>query len=896
MRRLRGIAAQLGLGAAAAIVLAAAPAAQAEPALPPGFQDSVVFEDLQEPTALRFSPDGRVFIAEKSGEILLFDNLGDETPTVFADLRPQVYDTRDRGLLSLALDPDFPTSPYVYALYTFDHVLGEDAPGAFPRWGEPPDYEGDPNPCPGLSGGDVDACPVSGRLVRLTVEGDHAAEEGGAPLEDVLVEDWCQQNSSHSIGDLEFGPEGALFASGGDGASFTTADYGQFGWPHKNQCGDARGAVGEELEPPDAEGGALRSQDVRTLADPTGLDGSVIRVNPATGAGLPDNPFASSLDPNARRIVGFGFRNPFRLAINDETDEIYVNNVGGGPIEEIDRLSTTPSPALNSGWPCFEGMGPNLEYELLGLDACESLYEAPGSTSQPFFSYSHYTGVTPEDENCPTANGSAISGSTFYEGASFPSSYQGAFFFADAVFGCIYLMFPDEHGRPDPSTVVPFLTDGGLYPGVDIQVGPGGDLYYVQLFGAGYGPGSVHRISYFSGNQPPVARLTASPKWGPAPLEAEFVATGSTDADGEGLLYEWDLDDDGVYEAPTASGEESENFSDSQNHRVAVRVSDEQGASSVARVTVYPGDTPPDPVIVNPVEDGSSGKALLEWGVGQPIDFDGEAEDDEDGPLAATSFDWSTRLYHCPSGPESCHAHPLQAFPSVDAATLIAPDHDYPSHIELTLTATDSRGLSATTAIEIYPRTVELEIASLPLGVTLTAGPLTGPGPFTLTSIEGSKVTLVAPKKAQLGPLHYDFEGWSDEGSRVHTIVANAPGQYTAAYVVDPERGPPKEEPKLNDPKPDRRRVVFSRRPSKRSEGRAAHFAFRLDGHRGGFRCRLDSGRFQPCRSPRVYRHLTLGWHAFRVQAVGADGTAVSRVAVFRWRVLPSPSRVALTR
>ena len=39
--------------------------------------------------------------------------------------------------------------------------------------------------------------------------------------EDVLVEDWCQQFSSHSIGDLQFGPEGALYASGGEGASFS---------------------------------------------------------------------------------------------------------------------------------------------------------------------------------------------------------------------------------------------------------------------------------------------------------------------------------------------------------------------------------------------------------------------------------------------------------------------------------------------------------------------------------------------------------------------------------------------------------------------------------------------------------------------------------------------------
>ena len=55
--------------------------------------------------------------------------------------------------------------------------------------------------------------------------------------EQVLISDWCQQFPSHSIGDLQFGPDGALYVSGGDGASFNATDYGQFGSP-VNPCGD----------------------------------------------------------------------------------------------------------------------------------------------------------------------------------------------------------------------------------------------------------------------------------------------------------------------------------------------------------------------------------------------------------------------------------------------------------------------------------------------------------------------------------------------------------------------------------------------------------------------------------------------------------------------------------
>ena len=72
-----------------------------------------------------------MFVAEKSGLIKVFDSLSDTTPTVFADLRTNVHNFWDRGLLGLALHPNFPTQPYVYVLYTHDAPIG----GTAPRWG-----------------------------------------------------------------------------------------------------------------------------------------------------------------------------------------------------------------------------------------------------------------------------------------------------------------------------------------------------------------------------------------------------------------------------------------------------------------------------------------------------------------------------------------------------------------------------------------------------------------------------------------------------------------------------------------------------------------------------------------------------------------------------------------
>src|SRR3954468_20236459 len=87
------------------------PAATAElvqaAAIPPGFTESIAFSGLDAPTAVRFASDGRVVVAEKSGLVKVFDSLSDATPTVIADLRTEVHDYWDRGLLGIALDPNF---------------------------------------------------------------------------------------------------------------------------------------------------------------------------------------------------------------------------------------------------------------------------------------------------------------------------------------------------------------------------------------------------------------------------------------------------------------------------------------------------------------------------------------------------------------------------------------------------------------------------------------------------------------------------------------------------------------------------------------------------------------------------------------------------------------------
>ena len=263
-------------------------------ALPTGFQETVVFSGLTNPSAIGSSLRmRRVFVAEKGGRIKVFDGLMDSSPDVFADLSANVQllgsrDARVRARSRLHQQAAVCACPL--HLRCGDRRVAADV------------GDGCPNP-PGATGGWV-----CGQWPPLAADGVGNFMTGA---EQVLINDWCQQYPSHSIGALGFGADGALYVSGGDGASFNFTDWGQDGSP-LNPCGDPPGGIGAALSPPSAEGGALRSQDLRTSSDPATLDGAILRVNPDTGQALPTNPNAASGDANARRIVAYGLRNPFR--------------------------------------------------------------------------------------------------------------------------------------------------------------------------------------------------------------------------------------------------------------------------------------------------------------------------------------------------------------------------------------------------------------------------------------------------------------------------------------------------------------------------------------------------------------------------------------------------------
>jgi len=734
----------------------AASVADAEP--PSGFQESVVFSGLSNPTAVRFSPDGRVFVAQKNGVIKVFDDLEDSTPTIFANLTEEVYNFWDRGLLGMALDPDFPDQPYVYVLYARDALPG----GSVPRWGT-----GTPNDsCPTPPGPTADGCVITGQLSRLTASGDTMSAE--TPL----ITGWCQQFPSHSIGSLAFGPEGALYASGGEGANFNAADWGQFGDP-VNPCDDPPGGSGGEMLLPVAEGGALRSQDVRTTGDPTGLSGALLRIDPQTGAGLPDNPFALSPDPNAQRIVAYGLRNPFRFALRPGSDEVWLGDVGQGTWEEIDRVADpSDSTADNFGWPCYEGGdGASARmpaWDALDINLCETLYNPSDSgVVAPYYAYEHEEAVV-EGESCE-AGSSSITGLAFYTSGPFPNKYNGALFFTDQARNCLWAMLPGEDGLPDPEAIETF--DPGAPHAVDLELGPDGALYYADL-----DDGQIRRISHIDGNQPPVAKAEATPDNGNSPLVVQLDAAGSTDADGDTLSYAWDLDEDGEFDDSTEASPSHE-YVEPGVHVASVRVSDPDGAEDTDSVSIQVDNTPPTATIEAPL-------ASLTWAVGDEVEFFATATDPQDGDLPDAAFEWEIVVNHCPS---NCHQHVIEEVSEAASGHFFAPDHEYPSSLTLNLTVTDSGGLSDTDSVTIQPKTVALTLQSVPPGLSLIVNDKQVVAPAIQTVIEGSLNTVSAPTPQIFAGASYSFVGpWSDGGAATHLVLADQSRTLTASYATPP--------------------------------------------------------------------------------------------------------------
>jgi glucose/arabinose dehydrogenase/PKD repeat protein len=675
--------------AVVAVLVAAGPARAA--VLPTGFAEELV-ANVAGPTSLAFTPDGRMLIGSQRGQLLVYRDGQVLTPPAL-DLSGRICSNSERGLLGIAVDPAFESNRSIFLYYTFNKS----------------------NSCVTQS----PTGPVN-RVSRFVLGDDNSIDPA---TETVLIDNIPSFNGNHNGGDLNFGADGLLYVTVGDGG----CDY--------------------------AGGGCAGNNDA--ARDPHVLLGKVLRVT--RDGGIPaGNPYATTGDvcgQTGRTAVGrrcretfaSGLRNPFRMAFQPGGNTFYINDVGQGTWEEIDRGEA----GADYGWNIREG------HCVKG--SVTSCGPPPAGLTNPIFDYGRTTGCT------------AITGGAFVPSGLWGAPYDGSYLFSDYVCGTIFRLQLKSGGG---FTMQPFAQALGASSAVHLGFGPRGDgraLYYTSYANGG----EVRRIYRVTGNRPPSANLSANPTSGPAPLTVAFDGSGSSDPDGDTLSYLWDFGD-GSGVLTTSEPTVSHTYQTGGDRTATLRVRDQHNAESQpASVIISAGNRPPIPTITAPAK-------TTKFGVGQKFTLQGKATDPEDGTLGANSLSWTLILHH------NDHTHP---FLGPLAGTNIAFNAPAPedlqateaSYVEIRLTATDSHGLAATVSQDFLPEKVAITFATRPNGLRVEVNGFTLTGSTRVTSWKNYRLDVNAPDQDG-----YLFNFWSDLKPRAHTIVTPAAASSYTAYFKHP--------------------------------------------------------------------------------------------------------------
>jgi len=350
---------------------------------PAAYKWSLIAEGFISPVLVTNAGDGsgRLFVVEQAGVIRVIEN---DAPLAdpFLDISAQVGSLgNEQGLLGLAFHPDYENNGFFFINYT---------------------------------NGNGDTV-----ISRFQVSAD--ANRADMSSENVLLQ-VDQPYPNHNGGDLEFGPDGYLYAGLGDG--------GSQGDPHGN------------------------GQSLDTLL------GKILRIDVNSGSpyGIPaDNPFGNG--GGLPEIWAFGLRNPWRFSFDRATGDVYIADVGGGQREEVDFLVGGIAGGSNFGWNYFEG---TQHYE----------GDAPSDINFifPVTEYEH-------GARC------SITGGHVYRGAALPA-WWGVYFYGDYCSGEILGLLQHADGNWESQVLYSLginITSFGLDENGEIYVvDRSGGIYRLQ--------------------------------------------------------------------------------------------------------------------------------------------------------------------------------------------------------------------------------------------------------------------------------------------------------------------------------------------------------------------------------------------------------------------------------
>lgn len=357
--------------------------------------------------------DPRLFVVDQAGQIRIFENEV-QLPMPFLDLTPDnggpvANGADEQGLLGLAFHPKYASNGSFFVFYTtarptLRNVLARCSVSANPNVANP-------------------TC-----------------------TEVLSIPDFA---SNHNGGMIEFGNDGLLYISTGDGGD-------------KND--------------PRRNGQSLR--DGSPLSDSVALLGKILRIDvdnkaPGKEYGVPaDNPFADGV-VGAPEIFIIGLRNPWRWSFDRATGDMWIADVGQGRVEELTVLTPAQQKGANLGWSIYEGS----ECFVDRMETCP-----PATTTKI---------AMPQFERTHASGWGSITGGQVYRGTCFPD-LVGQYFFADYI-SADYVRATFADLLPAPLFTVTDIPDDGLPAAPSsIHADARGELYLTTSPQGG--PGSVFHL------------------------------------------------------------------------------------------------------------------------------------------------------------------------------------------------------------------------------------------------------------------------------------------------------------------------------------------------------------------------------------------------------------------
>jgi glucose/arabinose dehydrogenase len=310
-------------------------------------------------TDIVHTDDDRLFAVLQAGTIRIVQADGSVLPTPFLNITSRVQSaSNEQGLLGMTFDPDYATNGYFYVYYINGSGSG------------------------------------TSRVSRFSVTADPNVAD---PNSEVILLTRQQPYSNHNGGDLEFGPDGYLYISLGDGGN----------------AGDPQGFA----------------QNMTTTL------GKMLRIDVHGGSpyAIPsDNPYAGSTTV-LPEIWATGLRNPWRFGFDALTGDLWIGDVGQNAREEVNFWPAGNNSGPNFGWRCREG---NQAYNTSGCQPASSYVE-------PIQVH-----TTATNQWCSVIGGRVYRGTQFYR-------LQGRYLYTDYCLGRFFSLQPNEFGGWVSEQVLP---------------------------------------------------------------------------------------------------------------------------------------------------------------------------------------------------------------------------------------------------------------------------------------------------------------------------------------------------------------------------------------------------------------------------------------------------------